>query len=189
MIFVKQAIEQKFEIPCLTMRLAFGRGTCPDCGLRPHAVAGESPTRSTCSDHSIDLVSEDPETITGLAISPGLRLSRVARILDHGVQAVPPDRVSTIEGELQAHIDQRAMGCHVCGALPHQWCYSVDGVSYMHAMRLENVNLMAKMRAAVEAAQQSEPSTGRDLGLSASSPTPSAVNRVPCSWTSDNPNP
>jgi len=49
------------------------------------------------------------------------------------------------------------VGCHVCDALPHQWCYSVDGVSYMHATRLENVNLMEKMRVAVEAARQSDP--------------------------------
>ena len=58
------------------------------------------------------------------------------------------------------------VGCHVCDALPHQWCYSVDGVSYLHAMRLENVNLMENMRVAVDAARESEPSNGRDLGAS-----------------------
>lgn len=60
------------------------------------------------------------------------------------------------------------VGCHVCDARPHQWCYSVDGVSYLHAMRLENVNLMENMRVAVDAARESEPSNGRDLGLSTS---------------------
>lgn len=57
----------------------------------------------------------------------------------HGVQAVPEGHGTVLTADearqlAGAHMNDDIeaalrVGCHVCDALPHQWCHSVDGVS------------------------------------------------------------